>query len=78
MIADITANERAFIGCLLRSPHEFWQVNDVVTADCLTMPITATSSPPSGTYPSAASVTTRRCRPICPRNTTSSGPPSPS
>jgi replicative DNA helicase len=35
MIADVTVNERAFIGCLLRSPHEFWAVNDVVTADCL-------------------------------------------
>lgn len=36
MIQDSTANERAFIGCLLRSPHEFWQVNDVVTQDCIT------------------------------------------
>jgi replicative DNA helicase len=34
MIHDSTANERAFIGCLLRSPHDFWQVNDTVTADC--------------------------------------------
>jgi replicative DNA helicase len=33
MIHDTTANERAFIGCLLRSPHEFWQINDIVTAD---------------------------------------------
>jgi replicative DNA helicase len=33
MIHDATANERSFIGCLLRSPHEFWQVNDIVTAD---------------------------------------------
>lgn len=39
MIADVTVNERAFIGCLLRSPHEFWQVNDVVTADCLQVPV---------------------------------------
>lgn len=35
MIADISANERAFIGCLLRSPHEFHAVSEVVTADCL-------------------------------------------
>jgi replicative DNA helicase len=33
MIHDTTANERAFIGCLLRSPHEFWAINDIVTAD---------------------------------------------
>lgn len=37
MIHDSTANERAFIGCLLRSPHDFWQVNDTVTADCFTV-----------------------------------------
>lgn len=30
---DPTANERAFLGCLLRSAHEFWQCNDTVTAD---------------------------------------------
>lgn len=36
--ADSTANERAFIGCLLRSPHEFWQCNDTVTQDCITVP----------------------------------------
>lgn len=33
MIHDMTANERAMIGCLLRSPHDFWQVNDICTAD---------------------------------------------
>lgn len=33
MIHDSTVNERNFIGCLLRSPHEFWAVNDIVTAD---------------------------------------------
>lgn len=33
MIHDSTVNERNFIGCLLRSPHEFWQCNDIVTAD---------------------------------------------
>lgn len=33
MIHDSTANERNFIGALLRSPHEFFQVNDIVTGD---------------------------------------------
>jgi replicative DNA helicase len=33
MIHDSTINEKNFIGCLLRSPHEFWQCNDIVTAD---------------------------------------------
>lgn len=33
MIHDHLANERIFIGCLLRSPFEFWQVNDIITAD---------------------------------------------
>lgn len=37
-VPDLSANERAFIGCLLRSPHEFWQVHDIVTADCLQVP----------------------------------------
>jgi replicative DNA helicase len=37
MIHDHTANERSFIGCLLRSPHDFWQVNDIVTADQFTI-----------------------------------------
>jgi replicative DNA helicase len=37
MIHDPTANERAFIGSLLRSPHDFWAVNDMVTADCITV-----------------------------------------
>ena len=32
---DTIANEKAFVGCLLRSPHEFWSVNDIVTGDCL-------------------------------------------
>jgi replicative DNA helicase len=35
MIPDMSATERAFIGCLLRSPHDVWHVNDMVTADCL-------------------------------------------
>lgn len=38
MIPDLSANERNFIGCLLRSPHEFWQINEMVTADCLAVP----------------------------------------
>jgi replicative DNA helicase len=38
MIHDSLANERNFIGCLLRSPHELWQVSDVVTADAITIP----------------------------------------
>lgn len=37
MIHDSLANERNFIGCLLRSPHELWAVNDVVTADAITI-----------------------------------------
>jgi len=32
-IHDSTVNERNFIGCLLRSAHEFWAVNDTVTSD---------------------------------------------
>jgi replicative DNA helicase len=38
LIHDSLANERNFIGCLLRSPHELWAVNDVVTADAITIP----------------------------------------
>lgn len=37
MIHDSTAIERNFIGCLLRSPHEYFQCSDVVTTDCLTV-----------------------------------------
>jgi replicative DNA helicase len=37
MIArDIIANEKNFLGCLLRSPHDFWAVNGMVTADMFT------------------------------------------
>lgn len=32
---DLSAAERAFVGCLLKSPLEFWQVHEMVTADCL-------------------------------------------
>jgi replicative DNA helicase len=35
---DALATERAFIGCILRSPHEFWPVSDVVQADMLVEP----------------------------------------
>lgn len=38
MIPDLSQGERMFIGCLLRSPHEFWQVNETVTVDCLNVP----------------------------------------
>lgn len=37
MIVDVSISEKMFLGCLLRSPHEFWQVNEVVTADCLSL-----------------------------------------
>jgi len=37
MIVDTSINEKMFLGCLLRSPHEFWQVNEMVTADCLSL-----------------------------------------
>ena len=37
MTHDSLANERAFIGCLLRSPHELWQVNDIVAPDCISV-----------------------------------------
>lgn len=33
MIHDPTINEKNFVGCLLRSSHEFWQINDIVTSD---------------------------------------------
>lgn len=36
---DILANERNFLGCLLRSPHEYWQVHDGVTADMFMSPL---------------------------------------
>jgi replicative DNA helicase len=38
MIYDASAQERFFIGCLLRSPHEFWAINDIVTTDCIELP----------------------------------------
>lgn len=38
MTPDILANEKAFIGSLLRSPASFWQVNDLVTADMFSIP----------------------------------------
>lgn len=37
MIHDSLANERNFIGCLLRSPFDIWQVHESVTPDCLTV-----------------------------------------
>jgi replicative DNA helicase len=37
MIHDSLANERNFVGALLRSPHDVWQVHETVTPDCLTL-----------------------------------------
>lgn len=37
MIHDSLANERAFVGALLRSPHDLWSVHEIVTPDCLTV-----------------------------------------
>jgi replicative DNA helicase len=36
MTPDILANEKNFLGCLLRSPHEFWKTNDTVSAEMFT------------------------------------------
>lgn len=33
MMHDALANEKNLIGCLLRSPHEWWAVNDTVSAE---------------------------------------------
>lgn len=33
MTRDITTNEKIFVGCLLRSPHEFLEVRETVTSD---------------------------------------------
>lgn len=38
MSRDVTINEKNLLGCLLRSPHEFWAVNDVVGADQFSLP----------------------------------------
>lgn len=38
MIHDSTANERNFIGALLRSPHDYWQCNDTVSSDMMSVP----------------------------------------
>lgn len=37
MTRDIAINERNFLGCLLRSPHEFWNINDIVAPDHFTL-----------------------------------------
>lgn len=37
MSRDIIRNEQTFLGCLLRSPQEYWQVNEVVLADHFTV-----------------------------------------
>lgn len=38
MTPDILANEKAFIGSLLRSPATFWNITDIVSADMFSMP----------------------------------------
>lgn len=38
MIHDPTVNERNYLGCLLRSPHEWWQTNDTVASDMFAVP----------------------------------------
>lgn len=38
MTPDILRNEQNFLGCLLRSPHEFWKTNDTVSAEMFTQP----------------------------------------
>jgi replicative DNA helicase len=35
---DIAINEKNFLGCLLRSPHEVWQINDIVSSDMFSTP----------------------------------------
>jgi replicative DNA helicase len=34
---DVVRNEQNFLGCLLRSPHVYWQINDVVKPDMFTV-----------------------------------------
>lgn len=34
---DILANEKNFLGCLLRSPPTFWQINDGITPEMFTL-----------------------------------------
>lgn len=36
MKPDLLANERAFIGCLLRNPHEYWDAKDLIRIEMLT------------------------------------------
>lgn len=38
MSRDIALNEKIFLGCLLRSPAEFWSINDVVSSDMFSVP----------------------------------------
>lgn len=39
MTRDLVAVERNFLGCLLRSPHDFWDVNDMVAPDMFSVPV---------------------------------------
>jgi hypothetical protein len=36
MKPDLLANERAFINCLLRNSHEYWDAKDLIRVDMLT------------------------------------------
>jgi replicative DNA helicase len=38
MTPDLSANEKNFLGCLLRSPHEFWEARNIVRAEMITSP----------------------------------------
>ena len=33
MIKDIALNEKLFLGCLMRSPHEIWRCRESITPD---------------------------------------------
>lgn len=37
MTRDLLANEQNFLGCLLRSPHDFWSVNGMVAPDMFSL-----------------------------------------
>src|SRR4051812_4204929 len=39
MTRDLIAVEKNFIGCLLRSPHDFWSINDMVAPDMFSIPV---------------------------------------
>ena len=39
MTRDIAINEKTFIGCLLRSPSEYWNINDTVSSEMFSVAI---------------------------------------